>query len=1118
LTVESLNASVGLDIRPLRAGIQQGQTLTAGFGQTLQNTLVASAARATAALNGFAGAAGNAGRQLDPLTAKLNNVGSALSKVGSSAVSVGRSLTLSLTAPLLALGANAVRLEASFQDAMNQLQGASGASAEQLKILSDKATALGADLTLPATSATDAANAMLNLSRAGLNVRDVFDASRPTLQLAAATHVDNAKAAEILAVTLNEFGLSAKETAHAADLLTAAGNRTVGGINALYEGLRKVGPTMHDLKVPLNDTVTALVLLNKGGLKGAEAGTALRGVFARLADPSNKMKAAMDAVGLSFFDGSGKLKSFGDIAEMLKTKLGGLTDKQRAMVEHILGGNRAMAALSVLAQAGGKGFEEMAGKVNKAGEAARQAELQMKGLPGAIEKMKSAFEAASKSAIEPISKDLEKVGTAVGEMLTKFAELPAGTRRFIVEVLGLLAVLGPTLVILGKTAQAVGGVTKAIAEIRAGQAIAQMSSTGVALKALGTAAKWVIGILTSFVAYLGGPVIAALAALAAAVTLFRNAWTKDWFDIQEQFKAAWDTILDIFNTVQTVLGTAWAAFTDLLKGNWVDAWAEMKSVVIDVMGFIAKLMTNPVGAIQELVATFGAHFAERMAQKGPGETAAPAKADLSALGAGGAGAGGAGGGTNNPALDNLGSKSKAQTDAEKLDDAIKDMEKRLSLLSSGTPNALVDTIVQYTTDKTVGMNDPRLKHLTTGNKAVKDLEEGEDQRREFSKQLLEKQQEAKRLREFLKTGVAPEEGFKGQFGKANLTQEQLSLNAQVTSEVERLKKQTEAKKAADQALYELNRNTYIFNAKETGGLQFSPEQQKAMVLFKKNVDELTEADLKQAHAMLQKERILKANQAAATFMEQRQEALTAAVEKGFEASEKSNDAWDAFTSKSKYAVAALEQLGVVWDELTEKDKKLVATHLEVIKKNTEAIAAYKQFASSMERVFNDAFLNLKQGFGGFFKSIVQGFEQMLQEMAAKYLASQLANVLLKGLNGLTGGRGNFADILGSLAGVADLGGGSSGDVSPSIFGLAGGGLVAQDTPYLVGERGPELFTPSRSGRITPNAQLAGAGGGGPIHITMNIATPDAGSFRRSQHQISQDATRAIREASRRSGR
>jgi TP901 family phage tail tape measure protein len=1103
LNVESINASVGLDIRPLRAGIQQGQTLTAGFGQQLQNTLVASATRATTALNGFAGAANNAGKQLDPLTQKLNNVGSAMSKIGSSAVSVGRQLSLSLTAPLVALGVNAVRIEASFQDAMNQLQGSSGASAEQLKILGDKATELGADLTLPATSATDAANAMLNLSRAGLNVRDVFDASRPTLQLAAATHVENSRAAEILAVTLNEFGLSAKETAHAADLLTAAGNRTVGGINSLYEGLRKVGPTMHDLKVPLNDTVTALALLNKGGLKGAEAGTALRGVFARLADPSNKMKAAMDAVGLSFFDGSGKLKSFGDIAEMLKTKLGGLTDKQRAMVEHILGGNRAMAALSVLAQAGGKGFEEMAGKVNKAGEAARQAELQMKGLPGAIEKMKSAFEAASKSAIEPISKDLEKVGTAIGEMLTKFAELPAGTRRFIVEVLGLLAVLGPTLVILGRTAQAVGTVTKAIAEIKAGQAIAQMSSTGVALKALGTAAKWVVGIFTTFVAYLGGPVIAALAALAAAVTLFRNAWAKDWFDIQEQFKAAWDTILDIFNTVQTVLGAAWTAFTDLLKGNWVDAWAEMKSVVVDVMGFIAKLMTNPVGAIQELVATFGAHFAERMAQKGTAAQTTPAKADLSALGAGGAGAGAAGGGTNNPALDNLGSKSKAQTDAEKLDDAIKDMEKRLSLLSSGTPNALVDTIVQYTTDKTVGMNDPRLKHLTTGNKAVKDLEEGEDQRKEFSKQLLEKQQEAKRLREFLKTGVAPEEGFKGQFGKANLTQDQLDINSAVDAEKAKLEKQVAARKEVQKTLYDQQRDLYIFNAsKEGGGFQFSEAQRQAMMMFKKNIKELTQAEIDQAAAFLRNDRAITRNKEAAAVLAGEQQKIRSATLTSSLAVRKSSEEWEAFTSKSRYAAQALQLLGVSLKRLSPADQKQVIVDLKQIEAQTQAIQGLKTLAQGVEGVFTDVFNHVNEGFKGMFKSLVQGVEKLLQDIATQFLAAQITEALFA-LAGY-----NISLDKGPLGGIKHR---------------ASGGSVDHGQPYLVGEHGPELFLPSRGGYIMPAGQtaaaMAGTGAGGPvIHQTINIHAADINSFNRSQHQIAQNMNRMAREASRRSGR
>ncbi len=53
-----------------------------------------------------------------------------------------------------------------------------------------------------------------------------------------------------------------------------------------------------------------------------------------------------------------------------------------------------------------------------------------------------------------------------------------------------------------------------------------------------------------------------------------------------------------------------------------------------------------------------------------------------------------------------------------------------------------------------------------------------------------------------------------------------------------------------------------------------------------------------------------------------------------------------------------------------------------------------------------------------------------------------------------------------------------------LTGLASGGPVTGGTSYLVGEQGPELFTPSSSGRIVPNGMLAGAGGG---NFTINIS-------------------------------
>jgi len=76
---------------------------------------------------------------------------------------------------------------------------------------------------------------------------------------------------------------------------------------------------------------------------------------------------------------------------------------------------------------------------------------------------------------------------------------------------------------------------------------------------------------------------------------------------------------------------------------------------------------------------------------------------------------------------------------------------------------------------------------------------------------------------------------------------------------------------------------------------------------------------------------------------------------------------------------------------------------------------------------------------------------------------------------------------------------------------ANGGNIAAGTHYLVGERGPELFTSHVSGNITPNAQVAS---NRAINLFMNISTTDSDSFRRSQDQILAEASRAMRHASR----
>lgn len=81
----------------------------------------------------------------------------------------------------------------------------------------------------------------------------------------------------------------------------------------------------------------------------------------------------------------------------------------------------------------------------------------------------------------------------------------------------------------------------------------------------------------------------------------------------------------------------------------------------------------------------------------------------------------------------------------------------------------------------------------------------------------------------------------------------------------------------------------------------------------------------------------------------------------------------------------------------------------------------------------------------------------------------------------------------------------------SLFGgaRAAGGPVARGKAYLVGENGPELFSPGTSGRVIANDDMAWQGGGRSGGQTFNIYTNDADSFRRNERQIARDGRRRL---------
>lgn len=98
--------------------------------------------------------------------------------------------------------------------------------------------------------------------------------------------------------------------------------------------------------------------------------------------------------------------------------------------------------------------------------------------------------------------------------------------------------------------------------------------------------------------------------------------------------------------------------------------------------------------------------------------------------------------------------------------------------------------------------------------------------------------------------------------------------------------------------------------------------------------------------------------------------------------------------------------------------------------------------------------------------------------------------------------------------VSDMLGGFIG----SIFGRSSGGSVSANTPYLVGERGPELFVPSSSGRIDNNPQT---GAGVSVALNIDARGADDGAAERLRSvasEIQQQTFNAVFAAMERGGR
>jgi hypothetical protein len=148
-----------------------------------------------------------------------------------------------------------------------------------------------------------------------------------------------------------------------------------------------------------------------------------------------------------------------------------------------------------------------------------------------------------------------------------------------------------------------------------------------------------------------------------------------------------------------------------------------------------------------------------------------------------------------------------------------------------------------------------------------------------------------------------------------------------------------------------------------------------------------------------------------------------------------------------------------------------ADPVKELKKQTDEMTAFAEAAAqNMQTAFADFLFDpFQDGLRGMLRGFIDTIRRMIAEIAASYLLKQFFSWM--------SGLGGFWGKIGATA-------------VDSLSTRAMGGPVTGSTPYLVGERGPELFVPNTSGSIVPNHAMGGVTVSPVYNIDARGATAD----------------------------
>ena len=491
-----------------------------------------------------------------------------LEQVGKRLDRMGRSLSLNVTAPILALGAGAVASSIKFEDAMAGVAKTVDASAETITALGEEFKDLSEQIPV---AATELANIGEAAGQLGIETNNILGFTRVIADLGVATNLTSTEAATDLARLANITGMPQNAFDRLGSTVVALGNNLATTEREIVAmGLRLAGA---GVQVGLTeDQILALAgSLSSVGIEAESGGTALSKVMAEMAiavgEGGDKLEHFGQIAGMSgaefaevfesdaadaiatFVEGLGRLKDQGvNVFQVLKSVEFGNDRVRRALLSASGAGDLMRKSLDL----GSTAWRENTALAIEAAKFNATTGNQLKIAWNQVRNMAAELGDNLTPALLAMVDAAKPVLEVLGNMIKGFGELPKSIQTTAIGMVTLTVVLGPALV-------AIGRITTALGMLRGAAALGGLSAM------LGP----------------GAPILAGLALLAGGFLLAKKGAddaSESVADLQRQMEGLTGTTSDL-TEAQIIMQTAEALDREAeARRKLADAERELGSV------------------------------------------------------------------------------------------------------------------------------------------------------------------------------------------------------------------------------------------------------------------------------------------------------------------------------------------------------------------------------------------------------------------------------------------------------------------------------------------------------------------------------------------------------------